>query len=671
MAEQTFQFTSSDYDPIAGNPRFLYPDADRVLVIAALTDITEDNLIYLGLVRLGETEITLAFYNGTFGDLFTRDLTPLTETAGSVTLDITGHSATIPFNSQDTSGPYNLSTTGIDNYTALRQALLDDTTNRDLELTLRDFAPPDPTPTHTNTFTPTHTTPPPTPTHTATFTPTFTATHTPTHTTGPTVSLALSDAHYPAGTMNLVAAVLTATINLPDITVDPVTPDEGELEVSSELTLDGVEFRAGHAIAPIKLRKTGIGNFSTYFNNTGSPLYPNAKLYIQTGTDLDTLIACSPSNNGGGFSNWTTDNDAQQDLIAAIATGDQFILFITLPAPDPTPTHTNTFTPTHTTPPPTPTHTNTFTPTHTTPPPTPTHTATFTPTHTVAGTTPTHTNTFTPTHTTPPPTPTHTNTFTPTHTTPPPTPTHTHTFTPTHTVAGPTPTHTNTFTPTHTTPPPTPTFTATFTETHTPTHTSQAAVTQHTPVLYTTYDVRVIVDVADIGDRWPQDHVWTGEGSITIDGNLYIGGIGNSVQVSPVAAEEGAPLERVELTINATDTAVRASLLADPGPLEITIRWVYSDDNGATWSILPRLAKGTLSQPRIEGNRYTITLEFESGRDDAPRPQMWSHEECLARSTDEVTYGGMEWVPELAAQASVSWPPGKVLAEYYENQQDN
>ena len=180
------------------------------------------------------------------------------------------------------------------------------------------------------------------------------------------------------------------------------------------------------------------------------------------------------------------------------------------------------------------------------------------------------------------------------------------------------------------------------------------------------------MDVADIGSRWPHDFVWTGEGAVVFDGNTYVGGLGGTLQVSPISSEEGQPIERVQLTLDASDGLVRAALLRDPGPLEIIIRWIYSADNGTTWNAIPRRAVGILSpEPGIIGNEYKVTLEFESGRDDQPRPQMWSHEESMARSTGEVTYGGMEWVPELAAQTTVEWPPGHVLADFYENQQRN
>ena len=188
-----------------------------------------------------------------------------------------------------------------------------------------------------------------------------------------------------------------------------------------------------------------------------------------------------------------------------------------------------------------------------------------------------------------PNTPTHTRTHTHTHT---------HTHTPTHTrPPDATPTHTHTHTPTHTTPGPTPTYT------HTPTRTLASEPVLHPPAEHPTYDVRLLIDVEDIADRWPRDSVWTGEGNVVVDGKTYVGGLGGAVQVSPVSADIGKPIQRVELTFDATSDTVRAALLFDPGPLNISIRWAYSDDGGGTWNILPRLVRGRLSNPRLDGNR--------------------------------------------------------------------
>ena len=127
----------------------------------------------------------------------------------------------------------------------------------------------------------------------------------------------------------IVLARLSATVSGADITVDPVTPLEGELVVASDLTIDGVERYANGT--QIRLRKNGDANFNKYFNNSGSPKYPAAKLFIVLNDVGKTHIPFTRANSGGGFSNWNIDDGGQNSLINAIATGDQFLLAIAEP----------------------------------------------------------------------------------------------------------------------------------------------------------------------------------------------------------------------------------------------------------------------------------------------------------------------------------------------------
>ena len=127
----------------------------------------------------------------------------------------------------------------------------------------------------------------------------------------------------------IVLARLTATISGADITVDPVTPLEGELVVASDLTIDGVERHVNGT--QIRLRKNGDADFSTYFDNEGSPTYPTAKLFIVLNDQSFTHIPCTIGPTGGGFNNWSLDDSGQNSLINAIATGDEFLLAIAEP----------------------------------------------------------------------------------------------------------------------------------------------------------------------------------------------------------------------------------------------------------------------------------------------------------------------------------------------------
>ena len=128
----------------------------------------------------------------------------------------------------------------------------------------------------------------------------------------------------------IVLALLEATVSGVDLTVDPVTAIEGDLIVASDLTIDGVE-RHDPPQSPLRLRRSGGGDFSTYFGNAGTPQYPNAKMWIVLDDADRTHIPFTIGNTGSGFNNWTIDANDQRDLINAIATNDRFLLAIAEP----------------------------------------------------------------------------------------------------------------------------------------------------------------------------------------------------------------------------------------------------------------------------------------------------------------------------------------------------
>ena len=129
----------------------------------------------------------------------------------------------------------------------------------------------------------------------------------------------------PSGYRPIVLAFLEADVSGADITAEPaVTIGTGnDLIVASNLVISQVERHV--AGAQIRLRRSGDGEFSTYFDNEGSPLYPDARLQIlYDGSLIDGSIA----NTGGGFNNWSVANSAQRSKLNAIATGERFVLAI-------------------------------------------------------------------------------------------------------------------------------------------------------------------------------------------------------------------------------------------------------------------------------------------------------------------------------------------------------
>ena len=144
--------------------------------------------------------------------------------------------------------------------------------------------------------------------------------------------VAISDWTVPGYQTPIVLALLEATVSGVDLTVDPVTAIEGDLVVANDLTIDGLE-RHDPPQSPLRLRKTGNGNFLTYFRSTG--LYPSAKLWIVVLTSTGPVtMAFSHGASGGGYSNWNIDTASQRATFNAIASGTRFVLAMAEPVVD-------------------------------------------------------------------------------------------------------------------------------------------------------------------------------------------------------------------------------------------------------------------------------------------------------------------------------------------------
>ena len=121
----------------------------------------------------------------------------------------------------------------------------------------------------------------------------------------------------------IVLAVLQATVTNNFLTVVDVTPNEGELDVASDLTFGRVERHAG---GPRLYRDTGsTARGDAYFDTTGDPTYPDALFFIQTTADgvARYNIAASGQNV-----NLTLESGENASVLANIITGDYFLLAI-------------------------------------------------------------------------------------------------------------------------------------------------------------------------------------------------------------------------------------------------------------------------------------------------------------------------------------------------------
>ena len=168
------------------------------------------------------------------------------------------------------------------------------------------------------------------------------------------------------------------------------------------------------------------------------------------------------------------------------------------------------------------------------------------------------------------------------------------------------------------------------------------------------HDMRILFEVlSDTQNAFLNDRVWTGIGNLTFGGQTYTG-IGSVVDIAPAPSEMGAPSSRMTLVLAASDPAVRAAAFRDPGPRKCRLRWIYSTDEGATWTAVPRQVSAILSSPVLGPATYSLTLELETGERDPNAPKFWSDQDFLTR---DAAYKGGRFAQALEEGLFVEWPP--------------
>lgn len=148
-------------------------------------------------------------------------------------------------------------------------------------------------------------------------------------------------------------------------------------------------------------------------------------------------------------------------------------------------------------------------------------------------------------------------------------------------------------------------------------------------------------------------NLWSGDEPLNFMGKVYQPG--NFINLQHASSEVGVPVRRMTASFAVAAPALRATLLQDSGPLLVTARFIYSDDNGATWNLVGNRFMGRLSNPRMAGGVYSVEIETYGGDVDRGRPNRWSHEAQVKRGG-----GGdlaFEMGAKLASGLETRWPP--------------
>ena len=146
---------------------------------------------------------------------------------------------------------------------------------------------------------------------------------------------------------------------------------------------------------------------------------------------------------------------------------------------------------------------------------------------------------------------------------------------------------------------------------------------------------------------------WTGLKELIFNGNTYSGS-GNAINISSIEEAVGVQSKRAQVSISIPDNLQLVRFAEDQGPVPVKVNWIFSNDNGATWTLLPKVFVGRISNPYIENRVYLVELETYTGDVDSGDVKYWSHESQQARFPGD---RGFEYVREIAGGIDIEWPP--------------
>lgn len=152
------------------------------------------------------------------------------------------------------------------------------------------------------------------------------------------------------------------------------------------------------------------------------------------------------------------------------------------------------------------------------------------------------------------------------------------------------------------------------------------------------------------------DRFWTGDEPLRFSGQTYLPSYGY-LQVGALQEGLSQPDGRMTLTVPIDDSLDINPLLADPGPVEVTIEWIVSN-NGRSWNTNGLAFYGRLSDTSFRDGTIQYVIETPLGDVDHGKPGYWSHEDQLARDPSDL---GLEYVAQLEKGIpGRRWPNVKV-----------
>ena len=148
-------------------------------------------------------------------------------------------------------------------------------------------------------------------------------------------------------------------------------------------------------------------------------------------------------------------------------------------------------------------------------------------------------------------------------------------------------------------------------------------------------------------------YAWTGGADLTIDGRTYLG-IGAIARLTSMPVEAGEPEKRATITLSAIPPEQRQFWLREAvGPHDVIVRQLISRD-GRSWQFIPRMFRGQLSSPRLQGGAYSVDIVYRIININRGRSVFWSHESQRRLYPGD---DGFEHAATIADGVDIDWPP--------------
>ena len=146
---------------------------------------------------------------------------------------------------------------------------------------------------------------------------------------------------------------------------------------------------------------------------------------------------------------------------------------------------------------------------------------------------------------------------------------------------------------------------------------------------------------------------WTGVGELTIGGVKY-SSTNNLVQIDGVESRLNEVNARPRVTFSGVDANLRTLLVHDPGRVDVTLGAVRWNEDTGKWVTLPRVVRGLLTDPVMQGLLYTFEITPEQLDVDRGDVFYWTDEDHRRRNTGD---GIFQHVRTLADGIDIRWPP--------------